>query len=168
MFEQADVESRRLDMAWHDSIAYWARRSAPFIGLFLVFAFAIALILFVPARGAAAVLGILAGAALSYALTARSRHSVQIAVLWSAIAITADAAYARLNDLAPVTLASALTRLVDAVVKLADPLIRGLSLTPIDPRAKVAAVAPDFVWAALLALIAFMAIGYAFAERPRR
>ena len=58
----------------------------------------------------------------------------------------------RLNDLAPVTVASAITKIIDAFIKLAEPLIRGLGLTAADPRVKVGAVAPDFVWALILTL----------------
>ena len=105
---------------------------------------------------------------MSYSLIFRSRHTVQIAVLWASIAMTADAAYARLNDQASVTLANALTKIVDAVVKLADPLIRGVGLAAANPRVKVGAVAPEFVWAFILSLIVLMAASFTFAARQRR
>jgi hypothetical protein len=155
-------------MAWRESIENWARRSAPFLIVLVILCIAVALILFVPARGAAALLGILAGAGLCYILISRTRLAVQIAVLWAAIGVMADAAYARLNDQPPVTLANALTKIVDAFVKLADPLIRGLGLAVADPRAKVGAVAPDFVWALILSLIVSMAIVFAIPPRRRR
>jgi Na+-driven multidrug efflux pump len=145
-------------MALRDRMESWRKRLAPFANAAVVIALVVAIILFAPARGAAAVLGIMAGVFLGYSLMARAREEVQIAVLWSFIAVTADAAYARLNDLAPVTLAGALTKIIDAVIKLADPLIHGLGLTSGDPRVKVAAVAPDFVWALILALIATLVI----------
>ncbi len=145
-------------MAWRDRVQTWWKRLAPFAGAALLVALAVALILFAPARGAAAALGIIAGALLGYTLLSQARGPVQTAVLWACIAVTADAAYARLNDLAPVTLANALTKVIDAGVKLADPLIRGLGLTAGDPRVKVGAVAPDFVWALILTLIATIAI----------
>jgi hypothetical protein len=126
------------------------------------------MIVFVPARAAATLLGILSGAMLSYSLILRSRHTVQIGVLWASIAITADAAYAKLNDQASVTLANALTKMVDAVVKLGDPLIRGIGLAAADPRAKVGAVATEFVWALILSLIVLMAASFTFAGRQRR
>lgn len=148
-------------MAWRERIEFWRKRLAPFIGAALLLALAAALILFVPPRGAAALLGIAAGALLGYSLRTQTRVPVQTGVLWASIAVAADAAYARLNDLAPITLANALTRIIDACIKLADPLIRGLGLTAGDPRAKVAAVAPDFVWALILTLIAMIATGFA-------
>ncbi|HZV20527.1 MAG TPA: hypothetical protein VE986_03180 [Hyphomicrobiales bacterium] len=154
-------------MAWYATISHWWNRFFPVFILILVVACAIALVEYVPARGAAALLGILAGACISYALS-RARLTVQIAVLWAAIAVAADAAYARLNDQAPVTLASALTKVVDAVTKLADPLIRGLGLAAGDPRAKVAAVAPDFVWALILSMIALTSFTYIFPAGSRR
>ena len=141
-------------MAWRDRFDSWRKRLAPYLGAALLVALAVALILFAPARGAAAALGIMAGVLLGYGLLSRTREEVQIAVLWASVAVTADAAYARLNDIAPVTLASALTKIIDAFVKLADPVIRGVGLTAADPRMKVGAVAPDFVWALILALIA--------------
>jgi hypothetical protein len=160
-----DMEGR---MAWRESIAYWANRSLPILGLILFVAVAIAVVLYVPVRGAAALLGILAGAGLSYVLSSGARHSVKIAILWAAIAITADAAYAKLNDQSPVTVANTLTKVVDAGAKLADPLIRGLGLGGGDPRAKVAAVAPDFVWALILSLIALISMGFIFSSSRSR
>ena len=154
-------------MAWRD-LTQLGRRSAPFIGILLFVGIVVALIVFVPARAAATLLGILSGAMLSYSLIFRSRHTVQIAVLWASIAITADAAYARLNDQASVTLANALTKIVDAVVKLADPLIRGVGVAAADPRVKVGAVAPEFVWAFILSLIVLTAASFTFAARQRR
>jgi hypothetical protein len=141
-------------MAWRERIDSWRKRLAPYFGAALLVALAVALILFAPARGAAAALGIMAGVLLGYSLLSHTREEVQIAVLWASIAVTADAAYAKLNDIAPVTLANALTKVIDAFVKLADPVIRGVGLTAADPRVKVGAVAPDFVWALILALIA--------------
>ena len=145
-------------MAWRDRIQTWWKRSAPFAGAALLVALAVALILFAPARGAAAALGIIAGGLLGYSLLSRAREAVLIAVLWSCIAVTADAAYARLNDLAPVTVAGAVIKIIDAFIKLTEPLIHGLGLTSGDPRVKVGAVAPDFVWALILTLIATIAI----------
>jgi hypothetical protein len=146
-------------MPLRDSIENWVRRAAPFAGVLLFLAVAAGLILFVPARGAAALLGILAGASLGFTVMPRTRYAVQLAVLWATAAIAADAAYARLNDQAPITLANGLTKIVDAAVKLAAPAINGLGLTPGDPRAKVAAVAPDFVWALILSLIVTIVLG---------
>jgi hypothetical protein len=145
-------------MAMRDQIQYWWRLSAPFAGAAALVAVAVVLILFAPARGAAVALGIIAGGLLAYALRARARDTVQIAVLWSFIAVTADAAYARLSDMAPVTLAGALIKIVDAFLKLADPWIRGIGLGGGDPRAKVDAVAPDFAWALILTFIVAMVL----------
>jgi hypothetical protein len=146
-------------MSWRDSIEYWVRRAAPLAGVLVLLAAAVGLILFVPARGAAAALGVLAGAVLGFTFMPRTRYAVQLAVLWAAAAIAADAAYARLNDQAPVTVANGLTKVIDAAVKLAAPIINGLGLATGDPRAKVGAVAPDFVWALILSLIVTLVLG---------
>jgi hypothetical protein len=155
-------------MTWRDTIEYWIRRSGPYAGVLLFLAVAVGLVVFAPARSAAALLGMLAGAALAYALVTKAREPVQIAVLWAAIAVTADAAYARLNDQAPVTLANALAKVIDAILKLAEPLLRALGLWVADPRLKVGAVAPEFVWALILSLIATMALGAPFLTRRLR
>jgi hypothetical protein len=155
-------------MTWRDSIEYWARRLATVGAAVLLLALVLALILFAPARGAAAILGIIAGSIAGYYIMSRARYQVQIAVLWAMIAVTADAAYARLNDQAPVTLAGALVKIIDACLKLAEPLIKGFGLTAADPRVKVGAVAPDFVWALILSLIAMIAIGFpSLFRKPR-
>jgi hypothetical protein len=146
-------------MSLRDSIEYWVRRVAPLAGVLVFFAAAVALILFVPARGAAALLGILAGAILGFTFAPRAGYAVQIAVLWAAAGVAADAAYARLNDQAPVTVANGLAKIIDAGVKLAAPAINGIGLTTGDPRAKVAAVAPEFVWALILSLIVAIILG---------
>jgi hypothetical protein len=146
-------------MSLRDSIQYWVRRVAPLAAVLVFLAVAAGLILFVPARGAAALLGILAGAILGFTFLPRARYGVQLAVLWAAAGVAADAAYARLNDLAPVTVANGLAKIIDAAVKLAAPLINGVGLTAGDPRAKVGAVAPDFVWALILSLIVAIVLG---------
>jgi hypothetical protein len=147
-------------MSLRSTIEYWVRRLAPFAVAILVLAAAVALILFVPARGAAALLGILAGAYLGFTLMPRTGYGVRLAVLWVSAAVAADAAYARLNDLAPVTVANGLTKVIDAAVKLAAPVINGVGLTNGDPRARVAAVSPDFVWALILSLIVTIVLAW--------
>jgi hypothetical protein len=146
-------------MSLRDSVEYWVRRLKPFAAVLVFLAVAAGLILYVPARGAAAALGVIAGAILGFTFIPRARYPVQIAVLWAAAAVAADAAYARLNDLAPVTVANGLTKVIDAGVKLAAPVISGIGLTNGDPRAKVGAVAPDFVWALILSLIVTIVLG---------
>ena len=61
-------------MAWRDRVQTWWKRSAPFAGAALLVALAVALILFAPARGAAAALGIIAGGLLGYSLLSRARR----------------------------------------------------------------------------------------------
>jgi hypothetical protein len=155
-------------MTWRDTIEYWLRRLVPFVSFLLFFAVIIALLLFVPARSAAALLGIIAGVALAYGLSTKFSPTARLAVLWSAIAVTADAAYARLNDQAPVTLANALAKTIDAVLKLAEPMIRALGLTVVDARLRVGAVAPEFVWALILSLVVALAVGVPFVSGRRR
>jgi hypothetical protein len=155
-------------MTWRSTIEYWLRRLVPFVVFLLFFAVIIALLLFVPARSAAALLGIIAGTVLAYVLSMKFSRPAQLAVLWTAIAVTADAAYARLNDQAPVTLANALAKIIDAILKLTEPLIRALGLPVADPRLKVGAVAPEFVWAVIISFIVLMAVGAPSTSRKSR
>ncbi|MGA7326295.1 MAG: hypothetical protein WBX25_17885 [Rhodomicrobium sp.] len=154
-------------MTLRDSIDSVVKGAAPYFNLVLLLALSVALVLYVPAKGAAVLLGIIAGALLSYNILSRGSHSTRLAVLWGAIAIVADAAYARLNDQTPVTVANAFAKIIDACVKLADPLIRGTGISP-DPRLKVSAVTPDFVWAVILTLAVVMAIGFPARGATRR
>jgi hypothetical protein len=147
-------------MSLRYSIENRVRRLSPFAASLLFLAAAAAIIIFVPARGAAALLGILAGAYLGFTVMPGTRYAVRLAVLWVAIAVAADAAYARLNDQAPVTIANGLTKIIDAAAKIVGPAINSLALTPGDARAKVAAVAPDFVWALILSLIVATILGF--------
>jgi hypothetical protein len=113
-------------------------------------------------------LGVLAAIGLSHSFIPRVRSTAQIAILWSAITVTADAAYARLNDQAPLTIVNAFAKVVDAIMKLVFPLIRGLGFSVADPRYKVVAVAPDFVWALILSLAVLMSLAFVFPSQGRR
>src|SRR5262249_13408194 len=132
---------------WRATLENWMARFQAIRPLLLPIAVAVILVLFAPARVAAALLGVLLGIALSNSFIPRVRATTQIAILWSAITVAADAAYARLNDQAPLTVVNAFAKVVDAIMKLVFPLIRDLGLPVADPRYKVVAVAPDFIWA---------------------
>jgi hypothetical protein len=155
-------------MAWRDTIENWTARFQSMRPLLLPIAVAGVLVAFAPARTAAALLGVLAGIGLSYSFIPRVQSSTQTAILWSAIAVSADAAYARLNDQAPLTIVNAFAKVVDAIMKLVFPLIRGLGLNVADPRNKVVAVAPDFVWALILSLVVLMTLALVFPSRGSR
>ena len=155
-------------MAWRDTIEDWAARFQSFRPLLFPIAIAVVLIAFAPARIAAALLGVLAGIGLSHSFIPRVRPAVQNAILWVAITVTADAAYARLNDQAPVTLVNVFSKVVDAVVKLVFPLIQGLGLSVTNPRYKVVAVAPDFIWALILSLVVLMSLTFVLPSQRSR
>jgi hypothetical protein len=155
-------------MAWRETIENWTARLQPIKPLILPIGIAAVLVAFAPARIAATLLGILMGVALSNSFIPRVRPSVQIAILWSAITVTADAAYARLNDQAPLTIVNAFTKVVDAIMKLIFPLIRDLGLSVADPRYKVVAAAPDFIWALILSLVLIMSLASVFPSQGRR
>jgi len=155
-------------MAWRETIEDWTARLQPIRPLLLPIAVASVLIAFAPARIAAALLGVLVGIGLSNSFIPRVRPGVQNAILWITITVTADAAYARLNDQAPLTLVNAFAKVVDAIMKLAFPLIRGLGLSIADPRYKVVAVAPDFIWALVLSLVVLMSLAFLFPSQSRR
>jgi len=156
-------------MAWRDTIEDWTARFQSFRPLLFPIAVAVVLIAFAPARIAAALLGVLAGIGLSHSFIPRVRPAAQSAILWVAITVTADAAYARLNDQAPLTLVNAFSKVVDAVMKLGFPLIRDLGFSVADPRYKVVAVAPDFIWALILSLAVLMSLSFVLpSQRSRR
>jgi hypothetical protein len=140
-------------MGFRASLRDWAQDLAPAVLAVLLLAAIGASIWLLPNRGAAAFIGVVAGVLISFILSKRTSHATRIAVLWVALAVTADAAYAKLNDQTPVTVAGALVKVVDAATKLSEPLIKGVGLGGADPRAKINAVAPDFVWALILSMI---------------
>lgn len=121
-----------------------------------------AVIWFLPGRTAAVIVGVIVAWLLSWFLLRSFEHITQVAVLWLAIGVTADAAYARVNDQAPVTIATALVKLAESIIKLGDILIRSLGIPLVDARLRAgpasASVAPEFVWAMILALIVFLGI----------
>jgi hypothetical protein len=61
-----------------------------------------------------------------------------------------------------------LIKTVDGFIKLADPLIMGLGFSSTDPRAKVNAVAPDFIWALILTYLVAMSARFAMTPRGGR
>ena len=162
-------QSRGEPMAWRDTIENWTARFQSIRPLLFPIAVAAVLLAFAPARIAATLLGILVAIGLSNSFIPRVRPAVQSAILWVMITVTADAAYARLNDQAPLTLVNAFSKVVDAIMKLVFPLIRGLGFSISDPRYKVVAVAPDFIWALILSLVALMSLTFVFpGQRSRR
>jgi hypothetical protein len=154
-------------MAWRDKVRYWGRQGFTLGSAVLLLLGAAGVIYAAPAHAAAAVIGILAGALLSYWLAIRTKTSVRLALLWAAIAVTADAAYAKLNDQVPVTLANCLGKVIDACLKLAEPLFRALSLTA-DPRSKVGAVSTELTWGLILTLVVLLATGFPWWARGRK
>lgn len=115
---------------------------------------------FLPARTAAVIVGVIVAGLLTFLLLSNVERVTRIAILWLAIGVTADAAYARVNDQAPVTIASALVKLAEALIKLGEIVLRSLEipLAAVDPRrAPPVTVAPEFVWAFILALVVFLA-----------
>lgn len=143
----------------------WKNALSPFIALIALIAIGVAIGWFLPSRTAAVILGGLAGAVAAYFVLNRARHTVKIAIMWAAIGVTADAAYAKLNDQGQVTIANALMKLVDGLVKLGDALVKSSGIVAVDARTKIAAVTPDFVWALILSLILFMWLS--FQSRPQ-
>jgi hypothetical protein len=126
---------------------------------------AAAAIYFLPNSTAAVILGLIAALALSTYVLRGLQRTTQIAITWLSIGVVADAAYAKLNDQVPVTIAGALVKLVEAMVKLADILIRSIGIGGPNVRAQMAAVTPDFVWALILTTTLLLVIGLVGRER---
>lgn len=137
----------------------WGRISAPFLGAILLVGAVILICWLLPNRTAALLLGALAAAALCYALRDGPR-APQVALMWLAIGVSADAAYAKLNDQPSFTIANGLMRLFDGLVKLVDTLLKGIGIGTADARVKLGAVTPDFVWALILSLILFLWLSF--------
>jgi hypothetical protein len=120
---------------------------------------------FLPQRTAAVILGILAAVALSIFVVRGLQRTTQIALLWLSLGVVADAAYAKLNDQTPVTVANLLVRLGESMVKLIEVVIRSFGIGGADLRAKMTAVAPEFIWALLLTTTLLLIISLAGRQR---
>jgi hypothetical protein len=120
---------------------------------------------FLPHKTAAVILGILAGIALSVFVVRGFERTTQIAMLWLSLGVVADAAYAKLNDQTPVTIANLVVRLAESMVKLVEVVIRSFGVGGPDLRAKMTAVAPEFVWALFLVTTLLLVIGLAGRQR---
>jgi hypothetical protein len=152
-----------VDMNFREILARLREALPTVLLVLLVIGGGAAVIWFLPGRTAAIIVGVIAAGVLTFLLLRGFERATQIALLWLAIGIAADAAYARVNDQPPITIASAFVKLAEAVIKLGDIMIRSLGIPAIaaagDARARAApvSVAPEFVWAFILALIVFLA-----------
>jgi hypothetical protein len=131
----------------------------------LALAAAAAAIYLLPNRTAAVILGVLAAAALSTYVLRGLERATQIALTWLTIGVVADAAYAKLNDQAPVTIAGWLVKGAEGAVKLIDVLIRSIGIGGPNLQKQMAAVAPDFAWALILTTTLLMVIGLMGTQR---
>jgi hypothetical protein len=130
------------------------RAGVPIIAGVILLAISAAIAEFLPIQIAAVALGILFSAAFSYVVFIAMPRAMQISIMGAALGVTADAGYARLNDQTPITIANAL-------VKLADSMIKSVGLIAADAQVGgIAAVTPTFVWAFIISLIFFM--GFSF------
>jgi hypothetical protein len=144
------IERREAGMGLRQYISDLKQIFPTIVAALMAIAVAGAAIWLLPNRTAAVILGVLAAFALAKWLLRGLQRTTQIALLWLSIGVVADAAYAKLNDLAPVTIASLLVQFTEALVKLIDILIRSVGIAGPNMRAQIAAVTPDFVWAVIL------------------
>jgi hypothetical protein len=112
------------------------------------------------ARTAAVLIGIITATAYYYLVLHASSRTVQMSIFWASLAITADAAYAKLNDQTPVTIISGIAKLADALVKLGEGIVRSVGIQTGEARVKMASVTPDFFWALVLTIILLMVINF--------
>jgi hypothetical protein len=155
----AEFKQRRVQMNVREIIADLRQVLPTILLVVLVLAGAAAAIFLLPNRTAAVILGVLAAAGLTTYVLRGFERTTQIALLWLSIGVVADAAYAKLNDQAPVTIAGALVKVAEGAVKLIDVLIRSIGIGGPNVQKQMAAVAPDFVWALILTTTLLMAIG---------
>jgi len=124
----------------------------------LAVAGAVAAIYLLPNRTAAVILGVLAAIALSVYVLRGLERATQVAMTWLTIGVVADAAYAKLNDQAPVTIVGALVKVAEGGVKLIEVLIRAIGIGGPNLQKQMASVAPDFVWALVLTTTLFLVV----------
>ncbi len=145
----------------------------PYLGFIAFAAACVALFWLLPARTAAVILGIVVAVLVHHLFLSKSDRAVQLAVFWAAAAVTADAAYAKLNDIAPVTIVGGVAKFAAALVKLGEGVVSGagIPLTDVRVNLRVASVTPDFIWALVLTVVVLMAVNF-FSPRkgpaPRR
>jgi len=144
------------------------KQSFPAIAIWgLAIAGAAAAIWFLPRSTAAIIIGVFGGIALTKLVLEGLQRNAQIAILWLSLGVIADAAYAKLNDQAPVTIAALVVKLADAIVKLFDVLVQSAGIAGLSLRDQLAAVTPDFVWALILSSTVLMAMSLKGIRRHR-
>jgi hypothetical protein len=125
-----------------------------------IIAIGAAIIYLLPNRTAAVVLGIFTAAVISAFVLRPMQESTQLAIMWFATGVAADAAYAKLNDQNSITVAGAVMKVVEGLVKLLDTIAKSFALGSPEARARIGSVTPDFVWALILTLIVLVAIRF--------
>jgi prepilin signal peptidase PulO-like enzyme (type II secretory pathway) len=132
----------------------------------LALAGAAAAVYLLPNRTAAVILGVLLAFALSTYVLRGLERATQLAITWLTIGVVADAAYAKLNDQTPVTIAGALVKAAEGLAKLVEVLIRSIGIGggP-NVQKQMASVAPEFVWALILTTTLLMVINLMGRER---
>jgi hypothetical protein len=125
-----------------------------------IIAIGIAIIYLLPNRTAAVVLGVFTAFVISTFVLRPMQETTQLAIMWFAAGVVADAAYAKLNDQNSVTVASALMKVVEGLVKLLDTMARSFALGSPEARARIGGVTPDFVWAMILTLVVLVFVRF--------
>lgn len=138
----------------------------PYLGIAAFAAVCVALFWLFPARTAAVLLGILVAVAIYYLFLNTADRAARLAVFWASAAVTADAAYAKLNDQAPVTILNGVAKFGEAIVRLVEGMIRSTGLLQVpEARLKLAPATPEFFWALILALLVLMVVNFFTAKR---
>ncbi len=160
-------------MSLRTKISEFRQMITPYLGLAAFAVVCVALFWLLPVRTAAVILGIIAAVLAHHLFLRGTDRAVQLAVFWAAVTVTADAAYAKLNDLAPVTVINGFAKFAEALVKLGEGVVRGAGIPLANARVniRVASVTPDFIWALVLTIIVLMAVNFFSARKgpaPRK
>jgi len=129
------------------------RALRPIIYGLVVIILAAAACFFLPANYAAVAIGILAAAVVCYVVIMATPRGVQIAIMGTALGISADAGYAQLNNKTPVTVANALIELANSFTQAFNKISENAGI-------RAAEVTPLFVWTFIGAVILFMLLSF--------
>lgn len=140
---------------------------APFLAVIAFGAVCALIIWLVLPHVAAVLIGIFSATLLYYFVFYHAERTTQLSFFWAALALSADVAYAKLNDWAPITVINAIAKLGEGLIKLIDGIVRSVGIPTGEARVKVSAVIPDFLWAVILTLLGLMILNFVAKRRSQ-
>lgn len=122
------------------------------IGLLIIYIFFVFLSL-LPGKSSAIAVGILSSVVICYVVLMAMPRATQFSIMGAALGVSADAGYAKMNEETPITIANALVKLTNSIVKAID-------IVSVESGGEIIDLVPYGVWSFILSSIVFMILSF--------